>query len=395
MSIGGLTPAGFVAPTVEELITDINTQLLAGVDAGLDLSPDQPLGQIVGIFAEKLTEVWEANATAYNALNPDAAEGQLLDNVSAISGTRRHSATYSKVTGTLNLNASTTVAAGSIVSVLGQPSNRWVLLANVTNSGGSPANVSGSFRSEQLGPFAANAGTLTVIETPISGWNSVTNAADEVEGIPEDTDAVLRLRRVNELSASGSGTVDAIRADVLEVVGVIQCSVFENTTMGYVNSIPPKSFQVVIWDGPSPAANSVAVAQAIWNAKPSGISSFSITNTFYNAIDSRGAARPVFFDRATQKPVFMSLQVTRSKVIAGQEQGIKDALAAYGLEAFNLGIDVVALAFRAQALTIPGILDVPTFTLDFSSSPVGTSNLAIGELEIATLSSTNIVVTFV
>lgn len=41
------------------------------------------MGQIVAIFARQIVAAWEALATAYGAVDPEAAEGVLLDRVCA------------------------------------------------------------------------------------------------------------------------------------------------------------------------------------------------------------------------------------------------------------------------------------------------------------------------
>ncbi len=391
MTLGGLTLTGFIAPTVEEIVTDINTQVLTNIDAGLDLSPDQPIGQIIGIVAEKIAEVYEVVATVYNSMNPDAADGQLLDNVSAITGTRRRSAKYSYVTATLGLNAGVTVPAGSIASVAGQADNRWVSTASGHNAGGSPAAIDVLFRSEQLGPFVANSGTLTVIATPVVGWNTVTNALDAAAGIITDTDATLRIERQAELAASGSGTVDAMRAAVLLVPGVLQCSVFENVTNVIdANNLPPHSMQVTIWDGASPAAGNDTIAQAIWNNKPGGIQ--MVGGISATAVDAIGVNRTMQFNRAIAVPIYMSLTSTPSTITSAQRTAIKAAMAAYGQAVLNLGVDVIALAFKAIPLSVVGISDVPVFTLGVAPAPVGTANIAITDVQIATLDTSHILV---
>jgi uncharacterized phage protein gp47/JayE len=384
----GLLPQGFIAPTQQEILADLVANILS-VQPNLDMSPDQPIGQLLAAVAEKIAEPWEAVATIYNSMNPDAAEAQLLVNLSAITGTRPQAATYSIVAATLNLNAGVTVPQGSVVMVSGQPNNRWTLQAAVTNSGGSPANITGSFQSAVPGPFAANAGTLTVIGTPIVGWNSVTNAADAVAGLSADTDATLRVRRAGELAATGSGTVDAIRADLLQVTGIIQAFVFENTSlMTDVNGVPGKAVHAIIWDGVSPISNNL-IAQAIWNNKPSGIQSYG--NVLGVAIDSQGNNQNVYFDRAVQVPIYFTLTTTPGSLTLAQTNAVKAAIAAFGATDLNLGVSVVALAFRAAALTA-GITDVPTFFLGIAPSPVGTTNIVISQLQIATVSTTNILV---
>lgn len=78
------------------------------------------------------------------------------------------------------------------------------------------------------GVVAADASSLTVIDTPVTGWLSVNNPEGAIRGRAIETDTELRLRQLQSRKAIGSGTVDAIRARVLEVEGVTACNVNEN-----------------------------------------------------------------------------------------------------------------------------------------------------------------------
>ncbi len=359
---GGLTSDGFEIKTVEEILEEIGEEQLAIIDPALDISPDQPLGQINGIYASKLAELWEAVAVAYNAFNRGAAEGFLLDAIGLLTGTLRLPATKSQVTATVNLAATTTLSAGVVANVSGQPSVRFVLTEDVTStsSGNYPAN----FEAEVTGPVAANAGTLTVIATPAAGWNSVTNALDADLGTDIETDAAYRLRQITEQTAAGSCTVDAIRADLLRIPGILQAFVFENTTMTTDgDGVPPKAYECVVYDGVVPDVDDEDIGQVIWDNKPSGIETYGDTSV--NVVDSTGATRTVEFSRGTNVPIYMT---------------------------YTLGQDVVALVFKSVALNVTGVLDVTAFTLGFSASPVGTTNLTIGSREIAVLDTSRIVV---
>jgi hypothetical protein len=388
MSIG-LTPTGFVATTVTEEVTDLNAKFLANVDGSIDLAPDQPFGEVIGIFAEKFAELTELGATIYNMTNPSAAEGRVLVNIAAISGTLPQVATFSYVTGTLTLNAGTTVLAGAVASVAGQPTNRWVLTANVTNPGPGTQMLPGIFRSEQAGPFVANAGTLTIISTPTIGWTAITNAADAVPGLAADTDTSLRQKREAELAGQGSGDLDAIRAAVLKVPGVIQAFVFENVFLETdATGLPGKAFRVVVWDGVGHSASPAAIGLAIWKAKPTGILAYGATPIVVT--DSQGNTHTVSFDYAQQKPLFVTLTTTPTPLTLAQRTAIRLALTTYADATFNLGVSIIDLPFRAAALVAGIDTDVPTFAFDFVASPVNTANLTVTGLQIATLDSTNI-----
>jgi len=409
--LAGLTPSGFVAPTFTQIVNDINAAILAQVNSGLDLSPSQPLGQIIGILSEKLAEAYQLGATVYNSLNPNAADGALLVNACALSGTAPQAATYSTVTCNLNLNASTTINTGSLISVTGlTPVSLWYLTAPVVSS--TAGVYQGVFRSLNPGPFAAPAGSLTTIQVSTPGWNSVTNPAAATLGNAADSDATLRARRAQELLGQGSGDVDAIRAAVLKVPGIQpglnSVVVTENTTLvTATDGTPGKSFHVIIWDNGMALSN--AVAQAIWNVKPSGIFSFGVTAG--TATDSIGNPHTVLFDRATQLPVYVSLTTTSPVALTSvQIAALKQAIVNYAIGTYDangltltqanivLGQNVVALALRGAVFTalqqmFPGsLVDVPTFALDFIPSPTNTANLTVGTTQIATFATANFLV---
>lgn len=88
------------------------------------------------------------------------------------------------------------------------------------------------FASQSFGAIAAPAGSLAIISTPVAGWDSITNFEAGVTGRLLETDEELRLRRLQSLRLGGAGTVEAIRARILqEVVGVTSVLIFENVTM--------------------------------------------------------------------------------------------------------------------------------------------------------------------
>jgi hypothetical protein len=398
--VAGLTPSGFTAPTFAEILADVDADCTSTIDAGLNLAPDQPIGQWNGIQCEKLAEIYELIATLYGAFDPGAAEGRLLVNLAALTGTVPQAATYSTVTCSLNLNATTTVTAGALAYVNGQPQNLWELVTTVTSVGAGiyPAQ----FRSLNPGPFSAPAYTLTQIQVSTSGWNSITNPLDAVLGQSADTDATLRTRRQEELGGQGSGDIDSIRRNVLNVLGVRNAIVTENTSpLPAADGSPGKSFHVVAWTGPgSPSAATIAaIAQAIWISKDAGILAYGASSGV--ATDVLGNPQTVGFDFANQLPVYISL-TTSSKVPLTSDQVavVKQAIVdfAEGSATLPVGIDlgqnVVALSLRAAAFdSLPGIItDVPSLLLGFAPSPTYWGNLSVTSTQIATFDTSNILV---
>ncbi len=89
-----------------------------------------------------------------------------------------------------------------------------------------------TFLSQDFAPIAAPINTLTEILTPISGWNSINNPKAGVTGRFVETDAELRIRRNNSIRLLGAGTVESIRARLLQQVPYVTSAyIFENRTM--------------------------------------------------------------------------------------------------------------------------------------------------------------------
>lgn len=389
--MAGVTAEGFVAKTVEELKAEIEAEQLETIDPSLVLAPDQPIGQINAIVSKKLAEVWELAAVAFNAFNREAAEDFLLDNVGSLTGTPREESKKSLVTCTLDLDAAFSAAAGTLMAnVTDEETIQFVNRDEVTSTTAGEYDV--VFESVEYGPVNANAGTLEQITNPVTGWNSITNDEDAVPGALVEEDSPYRQRQIDELTATGSSTVDAIRADVLKVPGVEQCYVFENVTLiTDENGLPGKAIEVVIYDGSVPAADDTAIAQAIWDSKPSGSETYGTEQE--DAVDPLGIDRPMKFSRATLKNVYLEFDLVVNPKLFPVNGAtlVKEAAVARG-NMLNLGDDVIDLVIAASALSVPGVIDVTELRLGFTASPVGTTNLTITGREIARFDTSRIVV---
>lgn len=377
----GITGTGLTRPNLDQQKADTKARLLTNVDPGLDVSDEAPIGQIVSIEADSQIELWEALEAVYSCIDPNKAEGVQLDNVCALSGVVRLKQRKSQVSVNLNLNAAVTVPAGSVLSVSGSPSIKFQLLADVTSVG---AGVyPGTFECLDYGPVHANATTLTVIVTPVTGWNSATNPKDATLGRFVETDAELRLRREQELQQRGSSSADAIRAALYDVPGVIQALVYENSTMATDSKgLPPKSFEAVVWDGSVPQALDANLEQAVFDNKPAGIESYgsTLSKTF---VDDSGNNILIEVTRATQLTIYIDATITTDANFdpINGPAAVKQALVDVG-NALLIDGDVVLLKVRASAFNVPGVTDVPVFQAG-TTIVTGVLNIPVGAHEIA------------
>jgi hypothetical protein len=199
----GVTPTGFQAETQQDLVQDETADLLATIANDLDVSPVVPLGQVVGIDAEKNAELWELAGFAFTSTNPGSAEGFLLDNIGAIRGIPRQPATYSAVWCAIAMTQPGTYPAGALVGYVdgltGQTAaNLAAVVVPATNTYGpvtaTNPYVFGSdyapavlFQAPLTGPnfaqalIGANAGFATsgsigafAGQLPVTGWASPT-----------------------------------------------------------------------------------------------------------------------------------------------------------------------------------------------------------------------------
>lgn len=385
---------GLQIKTIEEIVAELSAQQKAEIEATLNTSADTPIGQINGIMAAQLREVWEVLQVAYNGFNPDAAEGFLLEKLSALTGTLREGATKGRVVVQTLIDAGVSLTSGvHFANVVGEPGNRWTPAVDF-----GPAPITQTyileFEAEFAGTVIANASTITEISTPVVGWTSINNATPATPGKEIDTDAELRTRREEQLRVTGSATLDAIRADVLIDPDVLQCSVFENTSNAVdANGLPPKSIEVVVFDGTPPVMTANAIAQLIWDTKPAGIETFGLSSG--TATDSLGNFHTVLFSRPTEIEIWveMFVSVDISSGYAGAA-ALEDALVDLNLSDLSLGRDVIAARLVEVAMQFDGIFDMTSPPqLGFSAAPVGTSNLSIGVREIARLDTSRINVT--
>jgi uncharacterized phage protein gp47/JayE len=319
-------------PTVEELVADCVADQRALIDPLIDTDAEEALGQLNGIFCSRLRDAFEVILVAYNALDRGAVEGVRADTLAAMTGSKRQGATRSRFTGTRKLALHTEIGAvipiGTVFEVDGDPTVQFETTEAITAAS---ALEYVSAQCTREGRIACNALTLTVITTPIPGLLSVINTFDAILGTEADKDEELMRRSEDELYQLGSGRPDTIRSAVLaiEVDGlkpVLECNVLTNDTDSYsALGLPPKSMEVLVFDGIASDAEDDDIAQAIWDNKPGGTEMFgSVTGT---ALDTEGTSQVVKFSRTTI--VGIDVEITAITDASFAVQALRDAWKAF------------------------------------------------------------------
>ncbi len=388
--MAGIDSSGFTPKTTEDIKSDLESGFRGVFGAGITVIAQSIFGQIIGIIADRLADLWQLGLALYSGSTREGAEGNQLDDIGALTGSLREAATYSEVTLHLTGVNTTVIPAGRLVSI---PN----VGTQFTNDDPGVIGVSGVdilFRAVETGPKAAPAGTVTQIDTPVSGWASVTNALDEsVLGADIESDAAYRIRQVAELRAQGASTVAAIRAKVREVDNVTEVFVFENSTNTTdANGLPPYSFEAVVEGG-----TDAAVAKAIADHKPVGTPSYGSTTE--TTVDDNGFPVDISFSRPEELPIYITVTVTvdGARLPDNADATIKAALAAYE-DNYAIGSEVRASALIPSvfaSLEAGVIAECSMPFIGTSASPVSSATITVTNRQKAVLDTSRIVVGYI
>jgi len=379
-----LTSTGLSIDTLDEIKAEIEAEQRALISPELNQSSASVLGQLNGVFARQARKLQELVQAVYRAFDPDQATGDALDAVAALTGSLRQAATKSTVAATVNVDDGFSAAAGEMIAhVDGDATSRFVNRDAVSNTSGVAANVAVIFEAEETGPTRANAGTLTEIAGPLSGWNTITNADDAVLGEDVETDAAFRLRRQQELGGSGSG-IDAIGKALVALEGMQSVNVIENTEDVPANDLPEgHCFEAIVYDGTDgavPVVTDEQIAEAIWAKKPAGIQ--TIGDEVADATDYFGVLQPVRFTRAEEVEIYVEFDLFYDEDYVG-DAAFKQAIVDWAAENLTVGDDVRPAQLICAALDVEGVIDVTELRLGFATEPAGTTKLTITSRQIA------------
>ena len=420
----GVSAAGFAAKPLSQIQADIAQRIWDTVNPTLDLSPATPDGQILGIYAADAASNWEILQVCYNEYNREDAEGAALDNIGDITGTPREGPTYTQVYCNLGLDpADAPYNAGTLTAnVVGDASQTYTNLATVTSgmiSGGMALGV--LFQATTIGTVpTVNAGTLTVIATPVTGWSSITNPAQgpglasgqSVTGTEAELDPAYMLRQAQDVAGQGDCTASALAAKLNELGAAQQppqtllAVVLENVTniTQVVEGVtmPAHTYAPIVYDAgtgwASSAAGQAAIAAVVYANKPAGITSIGSIPVIVQ--DAVLGPQTVYYSVPTPEPLFIIATVvfrpgsSPSNVTAAIQSALVAAAVAPTsstgvppLGQLAPGSPVVGSQLEAVIMAVPGVFDVQYLAFDFHVGPTNQLPLIVPATSIATIAS--------
>lgn len=207
---------------------------------------------------------------------------------------------------------------------------------------------------ESAGAVQAPAGSLSVIETPVSGWAEATNALDIEVGDEIETDQELKIRRLTEIAISGKATVPAVRSAISAVDGVSNVVVFYNkSAIEDAEGRPPHSLDIVVEGG-----DDQEIGDEIFDVVAGGIE--TIGDVSVVTVDDEGFSHTSKFSRPDEILIYLEIDLTVDAELfpADGEDQVEALAIAFGNE-IGIGGDVIVYPqLLCSFADISGILDV-------------------------------------
>ncbi|QQP86952.1 baseplate J/gp47 family protein [Entomomonas asaccharolytica] len=362
--MGQLTNQGYVKESLDQIITNLENGFKQIYGAEINIDPDSPDGQMIGIFAQAKADIEEIAYSIYKALDPNHASGAWLEQCADYAAITRKKANYSYLRNVILIGtAGALIPTGTMVS--DSTKTRWVLQAPITL--GVDGSGRGDFRSVEPGAYNPAEQQLK-IETLILGLSTVTMLEPATIGEDEETDPQLRARLFVTRSKPAKNSADGTEANLRELAGVVDVTYLENIT-DYTdsNGLPPHSVNFIVDGG-----NEQAIAEIIYNRKPGGTN--LLGDIEIEVIDGGGRKRKVWFDRPHVVYCALTLTVVRNEKFQQIDvDGIKQAINSY---VFKIGEDVLLSRLFTPINTVAGFW-VKDIKIGIQGETLGQQNIEI------------------
>lgn len=190
-----------------------------------------------------------------------------------------------------------------------------------------------TFTCDEFGPVTADAGTVTEIDTGVTGVVSVNNRYIATAGRYTETDQEVRSRYWNNVY-SGGGSTESIKSALLLVDGVTNVTVLQNDQDITVDGMAPHSIECVVQGGYEDE-----IAQTIIAKKAAGIATNGTTSV--ELIDSAGWPQTILFNRPEEHYFWIRVTYSTNSEENFPSDGdslIKAAIASFEID---VGEDVI------------------------------------------------------
>lgn len=221
--MGQLTKQGYEIKTQNEYFQEL-VKLHKDIDPDWNLDPSSPDGLKIAHDAEVFSALDEQIKEAYDARDPNKAQGYDLDTLRALTSSKRSLGTPSSVELSVSGVASTFIPKKSRVKTINGivfETTEDVIIALDGTAKVKAQNI-------ENGAVEVSANSLTTIVDTVGGWQKVTNATPATIGTDIDSDSVFRIKSAKSVGRESQNQVDSLYGVIFDTDGVRKVRIYEN-----------------------------------------------------------------------------------------------------------------------------------------------------------------------
>lgn len=344
---------GVTTKTREELITELTLAYEAIYGDDINADPDSPDGETIGIFAQIILDGEDLMVQINAMFDPDQAVGRILDQRVAINGIQRKGGTFTITNVTITTDRALSLQGidsgdgtdADIFTVQDNAGTQWKLITSY--AAGGAGSYALAFRAAQPGAVLTVPNTIQSQVTIVLGVTVVNNPTTYTTlGINEETDNQLKIRRQQSVALSSQGYYAGLKAALLNLNGVTDAFIYENTT-GATDGlgVPSHSIWVIVAGTATPAQ----IANAIYTKRNAGCGMKG--DQTFNISQADGSIFTVRWDDVTPETLFIKFTATSLDGInAPNIAAIRAGLVTSFVPGVAMQVDINELATKVQAI---------------------------------------------
>lgn len=403
----GLTGSGWVSPTLYDIRKDIENQILTTISPHANLLPESVFSKLTGIFAQGITDVWEAAEALHNAHTINA-EGAALDRIGVFSGKFRKAAQKAVIRNAgVSTSGACTIPAGTQCTITGTDlvfeftGEQNFATAGIYQTVNLYCTVAGSQTIANLGTFEFS----PVVNLSVIVWDTALGSLI-FQGSDAEDDEAFRSRIQSQSTAKNynNGAIsNAIMAlndnkDVLGIDTILSCNIFENVDAVTVSGRPAHSIEVVVYYGGTDSQTDATIAATIAQTLADGVGTCTTTGSFYSSEVTirEGTTRSITFSKPAEKNIYLGI-ITTPAISGSTATALKSDIA-NAMNELLPGDDVILYGKKSISTVLNAFagseLTSYTITAKIGGAPSGgdTSNITINYDEVARFSTSNITI---
>jgi hypothetical protein len=250
-----------------------------------------------------------------------------------------------------------------------------------------------AYTATKTGVIIVSIGALNEIVGKVNGLDSAVNYASGITGRAVESDTELRIALGSRQKKAG-GSETAIENEIYNVKGVEYARVYSNREIIEVGGRPPQSYEAVVVGG-----DEQTIAEIIFEKGPAGIQAFG--NIIKDVVDSEGFHWDIGFSRPVNKYIWIKVDYSGNSeedLPMDIVSAIQENIIEWSHTALSVGVNLIYQKMFRPVYDVQGIgfaaikVAVTTDLTPPAAEEYRSENVAIGEVEIAVLDRTRIIV---